>query len=187
MIKSTIDVNANRSMQKYRPKEQLGRVFWGIVQPAFRFSPRQLWGWRRLLLRLFGAKVGHGVHIYPTVKITMPWNLKIEDLVAIGDHARLYALGEISIGQGATISQYAHLCAGSHDVSRTDRKLLKDPVVVGNGAWIAADSFVGPGVTIGSGAIVGARAVAVRDVADLTTVVGNPAQVVSDDTPGNGE
>jgi putative colanic acid biosynthesis acetyltransferase WcaF len=108
----------------------------------------------------------------------LPWNLCIGSEASIGDGANLYNLGLISIGPGATISQGAHLCAGTHDYLRADLPLLKLPVVIGEGAWICADSFVGPGVRIGDYAIVGARAVAMKDVADWTIVVGNPARVI---------
>ena len=100
------------------------------------------------MLRMFGAKVGADVHVYPTVRITIPWNLSLGDGSAIGEFAILYALGPIALGPRATVSQYAHLCAGSHDLTRSDRPLTKPPINVGADAWIAADAFVGPGVTI---------------------------------------
>lgn len=101
----------------------------------------------------------------------------------MGDHAILYALGPITLGPRATVSQYAHLCAGSHDLSRPDRVLTKPPIVIGEDAWIAADAFVGPGVTVGAGAVVGARAVAMKDVPVGHVVVGNPLQIIRNLTP----
>ena len=113
----------------------------------------------------------------------MPWNLTVEDEVAIGDGAILYSLGPITIGSGATVSQFAHLCAGTHDYRRADMPLEKPPISVGEGAWICADAYVGPGVTVGDYAIVGARAVVVRNVAAHTIVAGNPARVVRERPP----
>lgn len=173
-----IDVSSNRASRKWSRREQIGRVLWGGVWPLFRLSPRLLWGWRRMLLRAFGARVGRGAHIYPSVQITIPWHLDLGENCAIGDRAILYALGPITIGARATISQGAHLCAGTHDLTDPSRPLLKLPIRIGEDAWICADAFVGPGVQIGRGAIVGARAVTMRDVEDETTVVGNPARVV---------
>ena len=170
--------HANRASRKWTPREQIGRVLWGLAWPLFRLSPRVFWGWRRLLLRVFGASVGRGVHVYPSVRITIPWNLDLGENCAVGDRAILYALGPITIGARATISQGAHLCAGTHDLTDPSRPLLKPPIQVGDDAWICADAFVGPGVRVGRGAIVGARAVTVRDVAEETTVVGNPARVI---------
>jgi putative colanic acid biosynthesis acetyltransferase WcaF len=108
----------------------------------------------------------------------LPWNLTIGSEASIGDLANIYNLGPISIGPAATISQGAHLCAGTHDYLRADLPLLKLPIVIGEGAWICADAFIGPGVRIGDYAIVGARAVVMKDVADWAIVVGNPAQVI---------
>jgi putative colanic acid biosynthesis acetyltransferase WcaF len=127
---------------------------------------------------LFGADVGRDVHIYPSVKITIPWNLGIGDQAGIGDNAILYALGNIHIGRAATISQGAHLCAGTHDYNDPAMPLLKIPILVEDCAWVCADAFVGPGVTVGGHAIVGARAVVVKDVEAGAIVVGNPARQV---------
>ena len=171
-----LNVEQNRKAQKYSRMENLRRILWGCAQPLFRFSPRPCFGWRRFLLRLFGAKIGQHAHIYRTVKISLPWNLNVGDYAAIGDEALIYNLGLITIQARATISHRAHLCAGTHDYIRADFPLLRPPITIGEQAWICADAFVGPGVTVGEGAIVGARAVAVRDVAPWTIVAGNPAR-----------
>jgi len=130
------------------------------------------------MLRLFGATVGAEVHIYPSVRISMPWNISIGDRSAVGDGAILYALGAITIKEAVTVSQGAHLCAGSHDYRDPDMALLKEPIWVGAGAWICAEAFVGPGVAVGSRSVVGARAVVVRDVPNDLVVAGNPARVL---------
>jgi putative colanic acid biosynthesis acetyltransferase WcaF len=127
------------------------------------------------LLRLFGAQIGRNVHIHPSVYITIPWNLSIGDKTAVGDRVILYALGPIVIGECVTVSQYAHLCAGTHDWRDPVMRLIKTPITIGNGAWICADAFIGPGVTVGARAIVGARAVTMRNVAPGAIVSGNPA------------
>ena len=154
-------------------------MLWATAHPFFAFSPRILWGWRRIVLRAFGAKVGREVHIYPSVRIALPWTLTIGDHAAIGDRSILYGLGQITIGARVTISQGAHLCAGTHDWRTSDMLLLKPPIHIGDDAWICADAFIGPGVTIGAGAIVGARAVAMKDVPENAICVGNPAHIVS--------
>ncbi len=129
-------------------------------------------------MRLFGARIGKHVHIYPNVKITIPWNLDIGDYAGVGDHVILYALGPISIGKAATVSQGAHLCAGTHDYHDAAMPLLKVPIEIGDNAWICADAFLGPGVSVGEGAIVGARAVVVKNVDQADIVAGNPARLV---------
>lgn len=130
------------------------------------------------MLRAFGAQIGADVHVYPSVRITMPWNLSLGDGCAIGSRVILYALGPITVGERATISQGAHLCGGNHDWRDAAMPLLKLPVSIGADAWVCADAFVGPGVRIGARAIVGARAVAMKDVAEGAIVAGNPAQMI---------
>ncbi len=177
---ASVDVAANRKARKWSRKELLGRVLWGLAHPLFAWSPRPLWGWRRRLLRWFGANVGREVHVHPGVRITIPWNLSIGDAAGIGDRAILYALGAIKIGRRATISQGAYLCAGTHDYRDPAMPLLKSPVTIGDDAWVCTDAFIGPGVSIGELAIVGARAVVIKDVPKAVIVAGNPACIVKD-------
>lgn len=173
-----IDVSANRSALKWTRREQLGRILWVIVVPLFRISPRPFWGWRRALLRMFGARIGENVHIYPTVRITIPWNLTLEDDCAVGDYAVLYALGSIKVGARATISQYTHLCAGSHDWRDPAMPLTKPAIKIGKDTWVCADAFIGPGVSIAEGVIVGARAVVMKNIESKVIVAGNPAREI---------
>jgi putative colanic acid biosynthesis acetyltransferase WcaF len=175
---TTVDIEANRAARKWTSGELVRRAFWEFTAPLFAAVPRQAWSFRNAILRLFGAQIGQGVRIHPTVRITVPWNLKIGDNVGIGDRVILYSLGEISIGSGATVSQNAHLCAGTHDYRQPALPLVKQPIAIGQGAWICADAFLGPGVVVGDHAIVGARAVVIRPVTAWTVVAGNPAQAV---------
>lgn len=174
----SLDSSANRAARKYSSWEQLRRVLWGAGRWLMRLSPRPCFGWRRLVLRTFGARIGAQVHVYPSAHIYMPWNIEIGEWAAIGDDALIYNLGRVRIGAHATISYRAHLCAGTHDFMVPDLPLLKPPIEIKAGAWIGTDAFIGPGVTIGEGAIVGARAVVVRNVQSGEIVAGNPARVV---------
>lgn len=177
--KPVIDIAANRASRKWSRRELIGRACWELLSiPFFAWTPRPFWGWRRIVLRSFGARVGRDVHVHPTVRIAVPWNLDIGDAVAVGDRVILYNLGRISIGPSATISHGAHLCAGTHDYRRADFPLLKQPISIGEAAWICSDAFVGPDVDIGAFAIVGARAVVVRDVCEWSIVAGNPAREI---------
>lgn len=173
-----LDLERNRSAQKYTRKEMALRVLWMAGQYLVRFSPRPFFGWRRLVLRLFGAQIGPHVHVYSSTRVYMPWNLTVGAWSAIGEDVLVYNLGPVTIGERATVSHRAHLCAGTHDYRRADLPLLKPPITVGDQAWVCADAFVGPGVVVGEGAIVGAAAVATRDVPPWTIVVGNPAKEV---------
>jgi putative colanic acid biosynthesis acetyltransferase WcaF len=175
------DISETRRTRKWTKKDLVGRALWETVgKTLFALSPRPLWGARRALLRAFGAQVGREVHILPSVKIAIPWNLEIQQFASVGDRAILYSLGLIKIGERATISQYAHICAGTHDYRKKSFDLLKPSVSIGSDAWICADAFVGPDVTIGKRAIIGARAVVVKNVEEGHIMVGNPAYVLGE-------
>ncbi len=158
-------------------RNRLLRVVWGIVYVLlFRTSPRPLHAWRAFLLRLFGAKLGEHVHVYPKVRIWAPWNLVIEDRVGVADDAELYSIAPIHLGSRVVVSQGAFLCTGSHDFEDPNFQLISAPIKVEASAWVCAQAFVGPGVTIGEGAVVGARAVATRDMPAWTVCAGNPCR-----------
>ena len=165
-------------LRYYTPGDYLRRALWALVQPLWRFSPRCCWGWRRVLLRLFGAEVAPGGRVYPAARIHQPWNLRLGPRCTIGWGASLYCLGPVRISADVVISQGAHLCAGDHDIRDPAFPLRKRPLSVGQGVWVAAEAFIGPGVTLGDHAVVGARAVVMRDVPASAVVAGNPARVV---------
>jgi len=155
--------------------DRIRRLAWNLACAlVFRPSPRSLHGWRRSVLRVFGARVGRGVHIYPAVRIWAPWNLDLADACGVGDGAILYSQGRISVGRQAVVSQGAHLCAGTHDFEQPGFPLVTKPIVVGAHAWLAAECFIHPGVTIGEGAVIGARAVVTRDMPAWTVCAGHP-------------
>ncbi|GJQ29074.1 MAG: hypothetical protein HBSAPP03_09580 [Phycisphaerae bacterium] len=158
-------------------RQKVFRAIWMLVgKPVFRMSFHNWYGFRAWLLRLFGAKIGRDVRLRPSVNIEVPWNLILHDGVTVGDYAILYSLGIIEIGERSIVSQYAHICAGTHDY--TDRRfpLIRDPIIIGADAWIGADAFVGPKVKIGRLSVLGARSSAYKDLAPGTVYAGNPAR-----------
>ncbi len=165
----------------FSTREKIVRLLWTIVQATlFRFSPRRADQWRAWLLRRFGAKVGRVELLRSTVRIEVPWNLDIGDDVQIGDRVYLYSLGPIRIGPRTIISQFSHLCAGTHDFERLDFPLVRIPIAIGADCWIATECYVAPGITIGDGTVVGARANVVRDLPAWKVCVGSPAKPVKD-------
>jgi putative colanic acid biosynthesis acetyltransferase WcaF len=156
----------------------LVQLWWLVQASLFRLSPQFCYGWRRWLLRLFGAEVGRGVLVRPTAKITYPWKLAIGERAWIGDEVILYTLGRIDIGADAVVSQRSHLCAGTHDHRQPDFAIRGGPITIGAEAWLAADVFVAPGIRIGRGAVVGARSSVFSDLPELMLCFGNPARPV---------
>lgn len=155
------------------------RVLWSAVWwLVYRPSPRFLHGWRRFLLRLFGANIEKGAHPYPSVKIWAPWNLTMKQGSCLGDYVRCYSVDRVTLEPHATVSQYSFLCTASHDYRVDGMPLITAPITIGRHAWVAADAFIGPGVRVGERAIVGARASVFRDVDPWTVVGGNPARLI---------
>jgi putative colanic acid biosynthesis acetyltransferase WcaF len=152
---------------------------WWIAQALlFKPSPQFAYGFRAWLLRRFGANVGRNTVIRPTVTITYPWKVSIGDYAWIGDHAVLYSLGEIRVGEHAVVSQGCYLCAGDHDATLENFPIRARDIRVADQAWVASDVFVGPGVTIGRGAIVGARSSVFADMPEGMVCFGHPCQPV---------
>ena len=162
-------------------RDKCRRAIWRVASLfLYRPVPTPLHGIRRATLRLFGATIGHGVHPYPGARIRAPWNLVMEDESCLGDGAECDNVARIVLRRGAIVSQRAHLCSASHDHRDPAFSLLAGPIVVGKNAWVAADAFIGPGVHVGEGSVVGARAVVMRSTTPFTVVAGNPARVVAD-------
>jgi len=143
---------------------------------AFRPSPRFLHSWRRGLLRLMGARIGPGANIHASVRIWAPWNLTMGRFACLAPHVDCYNVAPVTLGEHATVSQYSYLCGASHDYTSLALPLTPGPISIGAHAWICADVFVGPGVAVGEGAVVGARSSVYEDVKPWTVVGGNPAR-----------
>ncbi len=153
------------------------RVLWNLTYLIFFFPffPNLFRTWRCFLLRLFGAKIGRQSNIRSSVKIWAPWNLKLGSYSSIGPGVDIYNQGEIEIGDRTIISQKTYLCASTHDYNLASFPLKKKPIKIGNQVWIAADAFIGPGVQIGDGVVIGARSAVFENIHPWTIVRGNPA------------
>jgi len=175
---ATSDVVKHQA-SRWRLRDKVRRVAWMFVRALlFRPSFHNWYAWRRFLLRAMGAGIGNGVRVRPTARIEIPWNVEIGDDTVVGDYAILYSLGRIRLGRLVVVSQYAHLCAGTHDHTDRTFPLLTPPITVGDEAWVAADAFVGPGVAVGARSVVAARATVVKDVPPDEIWGGNPARFI---------
>ena len=158
---------------------KMARMAWGVVWLLlYRPSPKPLHGWRRFLLRLFGARVGRSAVVHPSARIWAPWNLEIGEFGCLSPGVDCYSVDRIRIGRLATVSQYSFLCTAGHDIDSENMALTTAPITIEDHAWVAADAFVGPGVVVGEGAVVGARASVFKSVPPWTVVVGNPARAI---------
>lgn len=158
---------------------RLYRALFAIVWALLcAWNPRgTLWRWRVLVLRAFGARIRWSARVYPTARIWSPANLVMEARACLGPGVECYSMARITIGSDAVVSQRAHLCAGSHDLASDEFQLIVRPIDIGRRAWIAAEAFVGPGVRIGAGAVLGARGVAFKDLVAGGVYLGNPAEL----------
>jgi putative colanic acid biosynthesis acetyltransferase WcaF len=170
---------AQGTVTPYAKSELIRQRLWALVQATvFRFSPPRAHAFRARLLRLFGANIPAPgeVVIFASVRVYFPWKLTLEPRAMLGRHVNVYNLGPVILRRGANVSQSVHLCAGSHDYTRWSMPLITRPIEIGANAWIAADCFVGPGVTIGELAVIGARSVVVRDQPARMVCAGHPCR-----------
>lgn len=157
-------------------RNRIYRTIWSLTWLIFaRWTPPHLRVWRLWLLRCFGARVAPTANVYGSASIWSPENLELGQYAAVGPGVRLYTMANVKIGDYAIVSQRAHLCAGTHDVEDKHFQLKSRPICIGPRAWIAAEAFVGPGVTVGEGAVLGARGCAMKDLEPWMIYSGNPA------------
>jgi len=187
-LKSSVRTDRSACPSSHSSANKAARLLWQCAWLLlFRPSP---WFWqapRRGLLRLFGAKVGRGVQVMPSVRIWAPWNLTLGDYATVSHSVDLYAVDRISIGSHATVSQRAFLCTATHAVDHPNMPLVTKPIRIEDGAWVAAEAFVAPGVTIGVDAVTGARAVVTHDVPARMVVAGNPARIIRERKVGESD
>ncbi len=160
-------------------RHRLLRLAWGLVWGLLgTWTPVPLYAWRRLLVRAFGARIAPTAFIHPGVRIWYPPNLEMHDFSWLARGVNCYCMAPIILGRYAVVSQGAHLCAGTHDIDDPNFQLIVRPITLGPNAWVAAEAFVGPGVTLGEGAVLGARGVLFKDIAPFEVAAGNPARVI---------
>lgn len=163
----------------FRGKSKITVQLWWVIQDTlFAWSPQFFYGWRRFLLRLFGAKIGKGVLIRSSAKVTYPWNIEIGDFSWIGEENVLYSLGKIRIGKNVALAHKVYLNTGGHDYKKKSFDIFALPVIIEDECWITNDVYVAPGVKIGRGSIVAARSSVLKDIPEGKICAGTPAKVI---------
>lgn len=180
----TIDAESNADPYQ-RPAFSLGnrirRFIWTLVWVfLYRTSPRPFHGWRSMLLRLFGARLGPNCHFYPGARIWAPWNLICEDQVSAADGVEIYNPAPMRFGSHAILSQGAYVCGATHDYNDPAFPLLAYEMRFGAYSWICARASVGPGVNVGEGAVLGLASVATRSLNEWMIYGGAPAVPVKE-------
>lgn len=161
-------------------QNRIARTIWGVVY-FFLFRPfgtKLFRVWRNMILRCFGAKIHSRAGVYSSARIWSPWNLEMDDNAWIGPKVDCYNAAQIKIGKNATVSQGAFLCTATHNIYSKAHELITIPIIIEDQAWVAANAFIGPGITIGQGAVVGATASVYKDVEPWAVVGGNPAKFI---------
>lgn len=176
---SLLDARHSKPMEggaSFSLGNRIQRVVWGLAWLVLaRWTPPPLWGWRRLVLRAFGAKVAKGARVYGTTRIWLPANLTLGERALVGPGVYLYNQGHITVGAYSVISQGAHICASTHDIRDPDFQLLLRPISIGERCWVAAEAFVGPGVTMGDRSVLAARGALFGKAEADGVYSGNPA------------
>lgn len=167
---------------KYSRSDMIKRVLWNIVysilvRPWPRRSMRKL---HIRLLRIFGAKIDNTAVIYSSAKVLIPWNLTMEAHSTLADHVYVENSTMVHLKPYSIVSQESYLCTGTHDIWTKKFTAKSAPITIGERAWVAARSFICPGVTIGDGAVVSAATVVMRNVKPWKVVCGNPAQEIGE-------
>lgn len=173
------DLSKHKVPEGFRGRNLLVVQLWWLAESTlFACSPQFMYGWRRFLLRLFGANIGKNVLIRPSVKVTYPWKVSIGENSWIGDETVFYSLGEISIGRNVSVAHKVYFCTGLHDTSKVSFDILQKPIFVEDECWIPNDVFVAPGVTIHRGCVIGARSSVFQDMPEGMICYGNPAKPI---------
>ncbi len=176
MTKLDLSKYHNTLSRSHQVKRLLWNVTWGLLaRPLPRSVGRK---WKLFLLQLFGAKVHKSANVYSSVRIYSPWNLEMHENSCLAPEVDCYNVDKVIIGANTVVSQKTYLCTASHDISSTDYPLIHKPIILKDQVWVGASVFIGLGVTIEQGAVVGATSSVYKNVESWTVVGGNPAKVL---------
>lgn len=173
-------VDLSKYKNKLTIRHKIKRIIWSFVWTLFaKPFPRKICNsWKLFLLRSFGAKIHKTADVYSSVNIYAPWNLEMKEHSCLAPSVDCYNVDKITIGAHSTVSQNTYLCSASHNVTKSSNPLITAPIIIKDQVWIGANAFLGMGVTINTGAVVGATASVYKDVESWTIVGGNPAKFI---------
>jgi len=160
-------------------RQRAMRMLWEFCWFIFcQWTPKPFNPWRLFWLRVFEAKIEGTPFVHARARIAIPWHLTLRDRACLGDRAHAYSLGEIEIGERATVAQEAYLDTASHDFTQPNMAVTTGKIVIGTDAFVGARAFILPGVTIGERSVIGACSVVTEDVPSDVIAAGNPCRVL---------
>lgn len=164
--------------------QRLFRLLWNLVWIVLAsWTPPKFRAWRRFLLNTFGAHIHCTAGVRGSVKVWYPPNLKMGPYSSLGPGVNCYNVDHVELLAHSRVSQNAFLCTASHELKTPAFMLKTKSIRIGQHAWVCAEAYVGPGVEVGDGAVLGARAVAFNDMEPWSVYIGNPAQKIKDRAP----
>ena len=165
----------------YKPESKIKIIIWFFFNAFYlqnKYNPSS--GLKKFVLRLFGAKIGSGVVLKPSISVKYPWKLGIGNNVWIGENVWIDNLDEVKIGDNVCLSQGSMLLCGNHNYKKTSFDLLVGPIILEDGVWIGAKSIVTQNVTCHSHSILAVQSVASSNLDSYSIYKGNPAVKVRD-------
>lgn len=174
-----VSISLKENKSPFSKKNKIARVLWWFGGIFFSLSPHwTLNSFRIFMLRRFGAKIGIGCVIYPSAKIWAPWNLRMGNYSCIGPETDIYSMGLIKIGNNVTISQYAVLCTGTHDIATPHNNLVIKNIEIEDQAWVCAYAKIMPGITVAEGSVIGMDSLLTKNTQAWGVYAGNPAKLL---------
>jgi putative colanic acid biosynthesis acetyltransferase WcaF len=175
-----LDAKETRALEggpTYSLANRLFRASWCLTWLLLAaWTPPMLHRWRISLLRLFGAKIADTAAVYGSARIWYPPHLEVGQFARVSPNVTVYNVAKITLQDYAIVSQGANLCSAGHDIEDIHFQTVARPIMIGRRAWVAGEAFIGPGVTVGEGAVLGARGCAFRDLEPWMVYGGNPAR-----------
>jgi len=171
------------SKSAFDTKTKLKLALWMLTKnTVFKFSPHKMNKFRLIILNLFGAKIKSNCFISPQATIYMPWNLSMENNSAIDFDAFVYNIDKVTIGKFVSISYKVNINTASHDIEDQYFSLITKPIIINDGVFIGTESYISPGVEIGSMAVIGARSVVTKNMPKNMVCIGHPCKAIKERT-----
>ena len=119
-----------------------------------------------------------------TMMLAKPGSIHLGRACNISSHCRIATQTTVTVGESVLIAAYVYIGPGNHNIGDADRPIMEQGmqkqggVHIGDNVWIGTRATILDGVSIGSGAVVGAHSLVTSDVPENAIVAGVPAKVI---------